>query len=204
MAEINKLKQHYLDSIERVEEFIEDHVVKEFDHMDDSGQCLQEFNIIAEKFKGYQSELKVALGEGFEGIYEDREAFTAKLRNYLRDLSAKIRELKKLYRQKATADLEKANKAAEQEKQAVEKQNRDHALVLEDKRLAAQLEEKKALEELRLKADAILEEKRLAAQMEERKLKQSAEAEIATAQLEGQKLQQAAHAELEEKKFKLE
>ena len=111
----DRLKRHFLDSIEEVDEFIDDHVVLGFDHMDDTSQCLQETNNIVEKYKWYRSELKIALGEGFEGIYKNREALTTKLRNYLRDLSARNRELKKLDRQKAAADLEKANQAAEHE-----------------------------------------------------------------------------------------
>ena len=56
MSDIDRLKQHYLDSIDEVDEFIEDHKVQEFDHIDEANLCLQEVNIIVEKYKSCQSE----------------------------------------------------------------------------------------------------------------------------------------------------
>ena len=102
MSDIDRLKQHFLDSIDEVEYCIEDHKIQELYHIDEANECLQEANNIVEKYKGLQSELKIDLGEKFEGVHDDREAFTTKFRGYLRGLSARSRELKKQDRQKAS------------------------------------------------------------------------------------------------------
>ena len=175
MSDIVKLKQQNLDCIDDLDEFIEDHNVQGFDHIEEADEQLKVVNIFIVNFKKSQSELKIALGDQYdEGAEEKRKHYTEIYRRYIRDIGTRRRELVKLNR---ASDLElvrlkqlfdheknlelenlKLVSASEVEKLKLVSEeksrdsDRDKNLQLEEKKL--QLEEKKFhLEEQRAADD---------------------------------------------------
>ena len=182
MSDIVRLKQQNLNCIDDLDEFIEDHNVREFDHSDEADEQLKVVNTFIANFKKSQSELKIALGDQYDdGAEVKHKHYTDKYRMYTRDIGTRRRELvefervsdlelvklKQIFLHELASDLE-----LEKLKLASEEKSRDREHNLE-------------LEKLKLISEAKSREKNL--QLEEKNL-----------QLEEKKLQ------LEEKKFQLE
>ena len=96
--------QNELDCIDDLDAFIEDNNVQDLDEIDEAAVSLNEFEKIVVIYNECHTELKLALGDKYQGAYGGR-AYTANSRRYIRDLKIRSKELRKLERAIADVNL---------------------------------------------------------------------------------------------------
>ena len=111
----DKLIQEDLDVILDLDEYIEDHNPHLLEHPSEVENVIGKFITLFEKFKKCQSDLKLALGEDYEGKYSGRNETRKTFRKYLSVLETRGKELRreKETREATLAAEEKAREAKE-------------------------------------------------------------------------------------------
>ena len=75
-----KLIQEDLDSVSDLEDFMEDHNPQDLETTNEAENIITKFEKIVERYKRCHSELKIALGEGYEDKYSKGYRFAQILR----------------------------------------------------------------------------------------------------------------------------